>query len=108
MANWRDVAEALIQRVHRESVGGVEDRRTRELLEELMAFPDVPRSFGKISPDAALLPVVPVSFVKNEQRFDFFSTVTTLGTPQDITLQEIRIECFFPAAADTEAAARAL
>lgn len=24
------------------------------------------------------------------------STVTTLGTPQDITLQEVRIESFFP------------
>ena len=26
-----------------------------------------------------------------------FSTISTLGTPQDITLQEVRIECFFPA-----------
>ena len=24
-------------------------------------------------------------------------TIATLGTPQDITLQEVRIECFFPA-----------
>ncbi len=28
--------------------------------------------------------------------FAFFSTVTTLGTPQDVTLQELRIECFHP------------
>jgi len=34
--------------------------------------------------------------------------VTTLGTPQDITVQEIRIECFFPADAETERAARDL
>jgi hypothetical protein len=26
-----------------------------------------------------------------------FSTITTFGTPQDVTLQELRIECFFPA-----------
>ena len=26
-----------------------------------------------------------------------FTTIATLGTPQDITLQEVRIECFFPA-----------
>ena len=25
------------------------------------------------------------------------TTIATLGTPQDITLQELRIECFFPA-----------
>jgi hypothetical protein len=26
-----------------------------------------------------------------------FTTIATLGTPQDVTLQEVRIECFFPA-----------
>ena len=39
---------------------------------------------------------------------DFFSTVTTLGTPLDVTLQEIRIECFFPANESTEIAAQTL
>jgi hypothetical protein len=38
----------------------------------------------------------------------YFSTVTTLGTPQDITLQEIRIECFFPGDPDTGQHARDL
>jgi hypothetical protein len=32
----------------------------------------------------------------------FFSTVTTLGAPRDIALQELRIECFFPADDATE------
>jgi hypothetical protein len=40
--------------------------------------------------------------------FDYFSTVTTLGTPQDVTLQELRIECFFPMGDATERNARAL
>jgi hypothetical protein len=37
-----------------------------------------------------------------------FSTVTTLGTPLDVTLQEIRIECFFPANEDTERRTRGM
>nr|WP_256479005.1 hypothetical protein [Chroococcidiopsis sp. CCMEE 29] len=32
----------------------------------------------------------------------FFSTIATLGTPNDITLQELRIECLFPADEMTE------
>jgi hypothetical protein len=32
----------------------------------------------------------------------FFSTIATLGTPYDITLQELRIECLFPANDATE------
>jgi hypothetical protein len=55
-----------------------------------------------------LLPVLPVSFQHGPRRFDFFSAVTVLGTPQDITLQELRIESFFPADAVTAAAARRL
>jgi hypothetical protein len=30
-------------------------------------------------------------------RVSYFSLVTTIGTPQDVTLQEIRVESFFPA-----------
>jgi hypothetical protein len=55
-----------------------------------------------------LVPVIPVCFCKDGQTFRFFSAVTTLGTPQDITLQEVRIECFFPADGSTEQAVRQL
>jgi len=108
VANWEAVAESLVQRVHRESVGGVQDKRTRELLAELLSYPGVPKSWLRADPSVPLTPVVPVSYVRGIHRFDFFSTVTTLGTPQDITLQEIRIECFFPANPATDAAARQL
>ena len=42
------------------------------------------------------LPIVPIRYTRDGVRFAFFSTVTTLGTPQDVTLQELRIECFHP------------
>jgi hypothetical protein len=34
--------------------------------------------------------------------------VTVLGTPQDVTLQELRIECFFPSDQSTAEASRQL
>ena len=37
-------------------------------------------------------------FVKGDLDVSYFSLVTTVGTPQDVTLQEIRVECFFPTA----------
>ena len=108
VANWEAVAAALIQRVRRECIGGIADARTKALLAELLAYPGVPRSLHQASPSTPMAPVVPVSFVKGGARFDFFSTVTTLGTPQDVAVQEIRIECFFPADPATERAARAM
>ena len=32
-----------------------------------------------------------------------FSTVTTVATPHDVTLQELHVEVFYPADAETEA-----
>jgi transcriptional regulator with XRE-family HTH domain len=52
--------------------------------------------------------VLPVTFRHGERAFNFFSAVTVLGTPQDITLQELRIECFFPLDETTAAFARSL
>src|SRR5262245_37886102 len=43
VTNWEAVAEALVQRVHREVVGGVTDARTANLLAEVLAYPGVPR-----------------------------------------------------------------
>ena len=35
-------------------------------------------------------------FAKDGTTLRLFTTIATLGTPQDITLQELRIESFFP------------
>lgn len=106
--SWEAVAEALITRVHREAVGGEPDAATVRLLEEVLAFPDVPRRWQRPSPETRLMPVIPVTFRKGSKTFAYFSTVTTLGTAQDVTLQELRIECFFPMDAETERNAREL
>ena len=52
------------------------------------------------------LPFFPVEFRKDALRLSFFSMVTTVGAPLDITAQELRIEAFFPADDETERFAR--
>jgi transcriptional regulator with XRE-family HTH domain len=106
--NWESVAEGLIQRVHREAVGGMLDERTRLLLEELLRYPGVPERWSIADLTTAPSAVLPVEFQIGEITMRYFSTVTTLGTPRDITLQELRIECFFPADRETEARTRNL
>jgi hypothetical protein len=106
--NWMAVGESLVQRAYREAVGGVPDRQTSAVLKEILSYPGVPAAWQSADASAPLLPVIPVQFSKEELTLDFFSTVTTLGTPQDITLQEIRIECFFPADEATDRSAREL
>jgi transcriptional regulator with XRE-family HTH domain len=102
VTNWEATAEALIRRVHREAVGGILDPATARLLEEVLAFPGVPARWRQPSPGGPLPPpILPVAFEKEGRSFRFFSALTTLGTPQDVLLQEIRIESFFPLDAAT-------
>ena len=58
--------------------------------------------------DASVAPFLPIEFRKGELTLRYFTTLTTLGTPHDITLQELRIESFFPADEATENASRTL
>jgi hypothetical protein len=67
------------------------------LLDELLGYPDVPDCWGALNLDQAPEPFMCVRYRRSDQTLSFFSTITTFGTPQDVTLQELRIECFFPA-----------
>lgn len=108
VADWQSVADSLIQRVYREAVGRVVDDQTRELLDALRAYPDVKTSLepGRaLAADgsAATMPVIPIGFVKDGRVLKYFSMVASVGTPQTIAAQELRLECMFPADDETEA-----
>ena len=45
-------------------------------------------------------------FRKGKTSLRLFTTIATLGTPQDVTLQELRIESFFPLDEETAALLR--
>ena len=108
VGNWEPVAFSLVQRIHREALGGVPDAATVRLLDEILAYPGVPKRWREPDVLASPRPYLAVEFRKGSLAMDYFSTVTTLGTPLDVTLQEMRIECFFPANERTVAAAREL
>jgi transcriptional regulator with XRE-family HTH domain len=101
--NWDQAADALIQRVHREAVGGLPDPETLALLDEVLGLPGIPPAWRAPDLHAVPVPVVPVEFEKEGLALSYFSMVTTVGTPQDAMLQEIRVESFFPADETTAA-----
>ncbi|WP_321815523.1 MULTISPECIES: helix-turn-helix transcriptional regulator [unclassified Paraburkholderia] len=103
---WENVARSLLQRVHRETIGHVIDGGTQSLLDELLAYPDVPRDWRAYHAPAdstSALPVVPLGFERDGKVLRYFSMVTSVGTPTSVAAQEIRLECMFPADDETEA-----
>jgi transcriptional regulator with XRE-family HTH domain len=101
--NWEATAKSLLERVYRESVGRVVDERTRELLRTLLAYPGVKTEWKIPQSLSGVLPVIPLSFIAGETVLSYFSMVTTVGTPQTVAAQELRIECLFPVDEQTEA-----
>jgi transcriptional regulator with XRE-family HTH domain len=102
--SWEGLAGRLIQRLHREAAGGTSDAATRTLLEELLAYPGVPSRWRTPELDRPPAPLMTVVYRREGRTLSYFSTITTFGTPQDVTLQELRIESFFPADDATRAA----
>ncbi len=78
------------------------DRDDAKLLElAIAAERDLRSAEGTSDPARSIL--VPVGLSHDGVAIELFTTITTVGTPLDITLQELRIETLFPA----NAAARA-
>ena len=98
VVNWDEVARHLFARAQRELAWLAGDDTATTLLRELTewAGPAVhqPAVRTELRPADLLLPV---HLRKDGQELRLFSTIMTLGTPQDVTLQELRIETFFPA-----------
>lgn len=107
IVNWESTAAAFIQWLHRDLLrtGDVE---TRRLLDELLSYPDVPKQWQLLDLDASTAPFLAIELKKGDVRFSFFTLLASLGTPYDITLHELRVECFFAADAATDSALRRL
>ena len=91
--NWESVAAGLLRRVQREALGGVVDAKLGALLEALTHFPGV-GTLPVLSVQDS--PVLPITFRMGAKRLSYFSLVTSVGAPQSVTAQELRLECMFP------------
>ena len=98
--NWPEVAHHSAQRLRTESAaqGGVAalDRVANHL--SATPPPDEP----------APGPVVPTIYRLGPMRLSMFTTIAQFGTPEDLTLDDMKIELFFPADADTAETLRSL
>ncbi len=92
--SWSQTGRVLLTRLQREAVeypGSASETLLRELLAQ-KAFPEFTESAG-----APLNSVIPLELMVNSECLRLINTLTTFGTPQDVTLQELRIEMSFPA-----------
>ena len=100
VTNWPSVGPIMWRRAQREAedLGGAE---MKTVLDELAPYQD--HKALRAAADMALVPVMPFNMLVNGISISMFTVVATIGTAQDVTADELRIETLFPADAATEA-----
>lgn len=100
IVNWEEVALYFLRGVQADAIAD-NSPQTADLLKRLLAFPQMPALSQVLPPAEDRAPVLTIHFRRGETSLRLFTTIAILGTPHDVTLQEIRIECFFPVDDDT-------
>lgn len=108
VTNWEAAATVLLHRLEREVADRPSDDVLAGLLAEVRGYPGVDRLPDRPSlPDGSEL-LVPVDLRTPLGDLSFFTTITTIGAPFDLTLEELRLETLLPANPETEAALRSI
>lgn len=108
IVNFEEVASAMLARLARDAAVASADAELGALVDEVRALPGLPESVRVPDLTRAPSPILAVHMKQGSFELRFFTMLTTLGTPQDVTLQDLHIESFMPADPQTEATLRAL
>jgi transcriptional regulator with XRE-family HTH domain len=105
VVDWPELATVMIERLHREAAT---DPQLRALRDAVVAYEGVPEQLRSPSLAAAPPVAIPVHLrAPDGGEARLFTMLTTLGTPLDVTAQELRVELYFPMDAASEAFLRA-
>jgi hypothetical protein len=95
VADWPRIAHALVARLHRESLSGPSGN-LRELLQSLFEYPGVPESWRLPDFTAEVEPALTLRLRRDDYDLSFLTTTTAFSAPQNVTLEELRIESYYP------------
>ena len=102
IVNWEQIAKSLLNEAYRR-LAWARDDALRDLITEILAYPGVPPRWREPDLEAPHDLILPMEIKLDGKIARMFSTVTTVATPHDVALQELHVEAFYPADAETEA-----
>jgi len=96
VGDWEYIACHMLQRVYHEHLAGPFRDQPNRLLEQALTVPGVPQNWKSHVVEHLDYPAIPLTLNLGDQQLRIFSTIATIGTPLDVTAQNLRIEHFFP------------
>jgi transcriptional regulator with XRE-family HTH domain len=110
------VYETMMERARRSLIVGDPNNQLADILDEMLQYRPKPQDgmsamavndnqiIDARQPEVSIMPqlIMPLHFRKDSLGIKFFTTVTTLGSPLNIALQELQIESAYPLDDDSE------
>ncbi|MBF6023989.1 helix-turn-helix domain-containing protein [Lysobacter niastensis] len=106
--NWNEIAQDLLRHLQVLVASNPADEVARQLLAEVLQYPGVPAAWRRRVANAAPASMMTTVLRGRAGTFRFFSTITTFGTPWDVTVDDLHIESCFPVDQETETLCRSL
>jgi transcriptional regulator with XRE-family HTH domain len=100
--NWSEIAPVMLMRARQEAVASANDSLLR-LVEEMTTYPGVADACRAALHMAKPQPTLTLDLDCGGRRLRLFSMFSNFGWPQDLLTDELRIESFFPADAESAA-----
>lgn len=100
--NWHEIARELLRHLQDLVAAHPGDLAAKQLLENVLRYRDVPSGWRRRIATAAPASMLTTVLRGRSGTFRFFSTLTTFGTPWDVTVDDLHIESCFPADRETE------
>jgi transcriptional regulator with XRE-family HTH domain len=102
--DWSRVAHHMLARLHREVLQRPGDSRLSNLLERVLQYPGVSEKWRQPDFGADLGSTLEVRLRRGDLALGFMTTVTSFAASRLVTLEETRIESYFPLDAATQEA----
>jgi transcriptional regulator with XRE-family HTH domain len=99
--NWHEIALALLRHLQDLVATHPGDVAAKQLLEDVLRYPGVPLAWRRRTTTTAPSSMMTTVLRGRSGTFRFFSTITTFGTPWDVTVDDLHIESSFPVDPET-------
>jgi transcriptional regulator with XRE-family HTH domain len=108
VVDWEKLAHLLLSRLHREALQSPQDTEMANLVGQMLEYPDVPESWRQPDFSVPNEAAFTLRVRRDDLELSFLTTLTVFQAPQNITLDEVKIESYFPMDEATVTACRRL
>lgn len=108
LVNFDEVGRELLWRIQREVLADPDDGEMQALLDDLLALPTVDPAWREADLAVPSEPALTMHLRTDDLDLRFLTTITSFQAPQNVAVEHLRIETWFPADDATAAACRRL